>query len=214
MQKIRTLDHLQEALDREMAWRIKEISQFKTAAKSKRSEPFTRAGLALLYAHWERFIKISSESYVSYISCKGVLYKDLQICFAAMGLRTHLSMIERTGQSRSYIEAVEQIDEGLKKASFNVSKSINTESNLSSIVFSNIARSIGILTDKYETKYNLIDESLLSRRNKIAHGEFLDLDSDDFLVLVDEVIAIMRSYKTDIENAASLKSYLRNSAAL
>jgi len=90
-----------------------------------------------------------------------------------------------------------------------MSSAIDTESNLTSKVFGNIAASLGISVDSYETKFNLIDESLVARRNKVAHGEFLDLGGREFGELVDEILLLMRGYKTDLENAATLKSYKR-----
>ncbi|HFG1639951.1 TPA: MAE_28990/MAE_18760 family HEPN-like nuclease, partial [Vibrio cholerae] len=77
-------------------------------------------------------------------------------------------------------------------------------------VFSNIAKSIGIDTEKYESRYNLIDEGLLNKRNYIAHGEYLDVDSDGFRNLADEILHLLRLYKTDIENAASLAAYKKS----
>lgn len=86
---------------------------------------------------------------------------------------------------------------------------IRTESNLSSAVFENICNSVGIDHKLYETKYNLIDESLLNRRNRIAHGEYVGLTADDYRNLADEVITLLRNFKTDIENAATLGKYKR-----
>jgi len=86
---------------------------------------------------------------------------------------------------------------------------IDTESNLSSSVFENIALSIGIDPEPFKAKNNLIDESLLERRNTIAHGEYADLAPNDYRSLADEVIALMRDYKTAIENAAVQDKYLR-----
>jgi hypothetical protein len=94
-----------------------------------------------------------------------------------------------------------------------MSSAIDTESNLTSKVFTNIATSLDIKVDNYETKFNLIDESLVKRRNNIAHGEYLELGGKEFDDLVDEVLFLMRSYKTDIQNAASLESYRRSVSA-
>ena len=57
----------------------------------------------------------------------------------------------------------------------NMSRAIDTKSNLTSKVFANIANSLDIATVAYETKFNLIDESLVRRRNEIAHGNYLIL---------------------------------------
>lgn len=89
MTKIRTLTQLQEALDSEMAWRIREISDFKLATKgrSPNTQTFVRAGVALVYAHWEGFIKSASQYYLSFVDNRGHVYKDLKTCFAVFGLR-------------------------------------------------------------------------------------------------------------------------------
>lgn len=213
MAKIRTLTQLQEVLDEEMGWRIKEVSDFKLVAKKQpeSSRTFTRAGVALLYAHWEGFIKSSSEAYLNFVDNQGHVYRDLKTCFAVFGLKGRLALLGSSRKAKPNIEALDfvlaEID---KPAKMSMSSAIDTESNLTSNVFANIAASLDISVSTYETKFNLIDESLVNRRNKVAHGEYLDLSAADFLVLADEVLQMMRGYKTDIENAATLKSYKRS----
>lgn len=212
MAKIRTLTQLQETLDMEMSWRIKEISDFKLVTKKQptASHTFTRAGVALVYAHWEGFIKAASEAYLNFVDNQGHIYRDLKTCFAVFGLKGRLALLNTGRKARSNIEALEFVlSEIDKPAKMNMSSAINTEANLTSSVFANIAASIDIPISSYETKFNLIDESLVNRRNKVAHGEYLDLSPEDFMILANEVLQMMRSYKTDIENAASLQSYKR-----
>ena len=79
-------------------------------------------------------------------------------------------------------------------------------------MFENIALSIGINTQPYESRFKLMDESLLSRRNKIAHGEYLNLNADAWRNLADEVISLMRDFKTDIENAASRSAFVMSAS--
>ena len=54
----------------------------------------------------------------------------------------------------------------------------------------------------------------MRRRNKVAHGDYLDLDPADFRTLADDVLQMMRDYKTDLQNAASLATYRRPVAAV
>lgn len=216
MAKIRTLSKLQDKLDAEMGWRIKEISDFKIAAKGKavNSRTFIRAGVALVYAHWEGFIKAASESYLNFVESQGYNYRDLKTCFAVFGLKGKLTLLEASRKAKPNIEALDfVIGELDKPARMSMSSAICTESNLTSQVFVNIAASLDISAVPYETKFNLIDESLVERRNKVAHGEFLDLTLEDFLKLSDDVLQLMRWYKTDIENAASLANYRRAEAS-
>jgi hypothetical protein len=212
MAKIRTLTQLQGALDAEMSWRIKEISDFKlvTKAQAVTSRTFIRAGVALVYAHWEGFIKAASQDYVNFVDNQGHIYRDLKTCFAVFGLKGRLGLLSESRKAKPNIEALEFVlAEMDKPTKISMSSAIDTEANLTSKVFANIAASLDISISPYETKFNLIDESLVNRRNKVAHGEYLDLPQADFIVLADEVLQMMRSYKTDIENAASLQSYKR-----
>jgi len=212
MAKIRTLTHLQEALDREMAWRIREISTFRLA--SKREGPdrnvLVRAGVAMVYAHWEGFIKAASEAYLNFVNNQGHRYSELKTCFVVFGMKGRLNALGSSRKSKSSIEALDFVlSEMDKPARMILGSAIDTESNLTSTVFSNIAQSIDVDTHQYQTKFNLIDESLVNRRNSIAHGEYIDLSPKQFVDLVDEVLILMRWYKADLENAASQASYRR-----
>jgi MAE_28990/MAE_18760-like HEPN len=212
MPKIRTVTQLQEALDAEMSWRIKEISAFKLATKTKEGnrKVFVRAGVALVYAHWEGFIKAASEAYLNFVDNQGHLYRDLKSCFAVFGLKGKLALLIDSRQAKPNIEAFDFVLGELDKpARMRMSNAIDTESNLTSKVFANIASSLDIATTAYETKFNLIDESLVRRRNKVAHGDYLDLEADDFRSLADNVLQLMRDYKTDLQNAASMATYRR-----
>lgn len=214
MEKVRTLGEMQTALDREMAWRIKEIGVFKVGAGSNgpQRKPFIRAGIALLYAHWEGFIKNSSEIYLSYVESRALPYRDLKSCFVVFGLKGKINTLVESRKSLPNIEAMDFIFSKMNEtAKLQISSAVNTDSNLTSKVFSNIASSLDIDTSSYETKFHLIDSSLVDRRNKVAHGEYLDIKGSDFSSLVDDVLSLMRLYKTDIENAASLECYKRAS---
>jgi hypothetical protein len=212
MSKIRSVTQLQEALDAEMGWRIKEISAFKLASRTEEGgrRVFVRAGVALLYAHWEGFIKAASEAYLDFVDNQGHLYRELKSCFAVFGLKGKLALLSDSRQAKPNIEAFEFVLGELDKpARMRISNAIDTESNLTSKVFTNIATSLDIATAGYETKFNLIDESLVRRRNKVAHGDYLDLGAADFRSLADEILQMMRDYKTDLQNAASLAAYRR-----
>jgi MAE_28990/MAE_18760-like HEPN len=216
MSKIHTVTQLQEALDAEMGWRIKEISAFKLASKTEEGgrRVFVRAGVALVYAHWEGFIKAASEAYLDFVDNQGHMYRELKSCFAVFGLKGKLALLNGSRQAKPNIEAFDFVLGELDKpARMRISSAIDTESNLTSKVFANIATSLDIATTGYETKFNLIDESLVRRRNKVAHGDYLDLGAADFRSLADEILQMMRDYKTDLQNAASMAAYRRPPSA-
>jgi hypothetical protein len=210
--KIRTANMLQDALDGDFAWRLKEIDDLRKQvriAESARKRSLIRAGVAILYAHWEGFVKNGADSYVNYLSCQRVPYRNLKHCFIALGLRTHLANLTETRSVRYGTEAIAFVLEELDKpARLPMQEAVTAESNLSSKVFENIAGWIGVSTDKYKTKFNFIDESLLKRRNRIAHGEFLIVDSQGFDSLVGETIELLRWFKSDLENALAINAHL------
>lgn len=218
MSKIRTEAQLQEILDHEFSWRLKEIHDVRTVVRKEGSSAqrtFTRAGVALLYAHWEGFVKASAEAYVNYLSCKGLKYSELQPCLVALGMKRHLHTLAESTRSGAATSALEIIlAEMDKPASLPMKGATDTESNLSSAVFINIAGWIGIDPKRYSTKFHLLDDRLLKRRNGVAHGQYVGLDSGDFSGLVDQVLEVMRWFKTDIENALATSAFRRSASAI
>lgn len=211
MSKIKTISQLQEVLDKEFSWRLKEIASLKIVVKTSDNlskKTAVRAAIPLLYGHWEGFIKNASTYYLEFVNGQSLKYKDLQTCFVVFGVKRKINDLIGSKNSTVSISTLEFLrDEMNQRANLKIESAIRTEFNLSSKVFENIARSIGLSTSAYEPRYNLIDESLLNRRNHIAHGEYLDVDSEGFRGLADEILFLLRSYKTDIENAVTLEAY-------
>jgi len=208
---LRTVSHFTDYMDDEFAWRLKEIADIKTAirdadAGSKRS--LLRAGVPILYAHWEGFIKASSEALLHFINSQHLKFRELQPCLIVFGAKKYINDLITSGNTQDRVNAVEFFLKKLDQpASLAVAGSIWSESNLSSIVFERIASSIGIDASRYATKFVLIDSSLLNRRNNIAHGVFLDLQEADFDNLSNEVIGLLRGYKNDLENLVTTGKY-------
>ncbi len=211
MKRLHTQNQLQDFLDAEFGWRVKEISALKSAVKSSTfisEQTMVRASVALLYAHWEGFIKSAATGYVSYVNNQGLSYSELKTCFVVLGFKKTLHDVQQSRQSHVNATLIEFLRNGLdKKSKFKIDTAINTESNLSASVFENILQAVGFETTPYDSKAHLIDESLLKRRNTIAHGEYIDIAKDDWTKLADEVLQMLRQFKTDIENAMVLSAF-------
>ena len=68
--KYQTMESIFDAIDRDYAWRLVELSEIKKAvqvAKGRAVATEIRKGILLLYAHWEGFIKFVSTEYLQYI---------------------------------------------------------------------------------------------------------------------------------------------------
>ncbi len=213
MKRLQTQNQLQDFLDAEFGWRIKEISALKAAVKSSpyiSEQTLVRASIALLYAHWEGFIKSAATAYVTYVNNQGLSYSELQTCFVVLGFKKTLHDAQQSKQSQLNVTLVEFIRDGLgEKSKLKIDTAINTESNLSAAVFENILQAVGFEVSPYEAKTNLINESLLKRRNTIAHGEYIGVAKEDWSKLADEVLQMLRQFKTDIENAMVMSSFKR-----
>jgi len=176
--KLRTLNDLQDLLDRDFAWRLKEIADMKLAARRAcglTQDTVIRAGVPLLYAHWEGFVKSAAEAYICYVSCQRLRYDEMASPFIVFGAKRHLQDLSDARRAAVNIAAVDFFMTRLsERARLSLSSAVNTEANLSSRTFENIVFSIGISPVTYEARYNFIDTSLLKRRNRIAHGEYLD----------------------------------------
>jgi hypothetical protein len=213
MNKIRTINHAQDFLDKEFSWRLKEISNLNTTIKKTKfpqQRSLIRAGIPILYAHWEGFIKTSTEAYINYVSNQKEKYKDLEYCFIVRGLKNKINLLSDSNKFSKNIEIVDFILDKLEStASIPYRGVVHTNSNLSSEIFKEIAFSVGIDTSHYETRYKFIDERILRKRNQIAHGEFMGIDKDSYDELSKGIINLLRQYKTDIENSLLLKAFIR-----
>jgi hypothetical protein len=211
MSKVRTLNSFQEKVDSELAWRIREIAFL--ASEVSRNRPtgdktLIRASTALVYAHWEGFVKNAATLYLLYIEGQRHKYTELTTAFAVIGLKGKLATITDDGPNRS-AEAFEFVKNELgSRAVIPAANTIITESNLSSSVLKKILETIGLESQQYSAYANFIDKSLLKKRNSIAHGNFEELDRDAWIQLKDTTILLIRKVKTDLENAATLKKYL------
>jgi hypothetical protein len=212
--KLRTTNLLLTHLDDEMAWRVKEMAALRSAVRTAAGtdrETYIRAGVAMLYAHWEGFVKGAANAYVAYLAHRADRNRDLKPCFVALGMKGALEKAGDSSKSAASVLAVSnllaELDNPVKLPK---SDALSAQSNLSSAVFVNITGWIGIDPTMYSTRFNLIDETLLQTRNGIAHGQYLAIDKGRFESLADDVLELLRWFKTDIENAAVTKAYLRS----
>ncbi len=118
---LRTVLELQEYLDQDLGWRLREIDYTKTAvrrASGNAQSAVARAGLALLYAHWEEFVKGASEAFLNFVLHRKCKYSQLRPCFMVHGLAKHLEVFETSRKHQRRIEVVqflvEKLDEQAK----------------------------------------------------------------------------------------------------
>jgi len=211
--KIRTEDEFQDAVDSETAWRKKELSSISSnIATSKKAAKITaiRAGIALLYAHWEGLIKNLATYYLCYVSFQNCRYDELKCNFMALSINKEIKLFKESKKASIHNQVVNKIrTEGSYKAKIPYEDVIKTGSNLNSEVFIEIMETIGLDYAEYEPSFVMIDE-VLKMRNEIAHGkrlESIDLDEKRFKEIYDVVTDLMNKFVAQITNAVYLKEY-------
>lgn len=215
MKKIRTTEELDDQLSNAIVWRKKELAIAKSMIQvsktpSGKSDYLIRSGIALLYAHWEGFIKEAGMAYLMFISMKRLTYQELAPNFIALAMKAKLDEAHQTNKAIIHNKLVEFFLSGLSERSQipRDSEAINTKSNLNSSVLKNIIFMLGLDYSMFEAKEKLIDEKLLKNRNEIAHGKELVVDREEFFELYEEILSLMETFRNQIINAALLKNYM------
>lgn len=212
--KPRTTEAFVDQMAAEISWRRKELTELKhlvetSSANQSRQSALTRAAVALLYAHWEGFVKAIAELYLEFVRMQRCKNCELSSNFLAVVMRAQLQAAATSNKIATHIALVDYFrEEAQTRANLPSKRVIRTESNLSSKVFLEILALLGIDASAYAPKSHLLDSSLLSRRNHIAHGNVLPVDVDDYLLLHEEVTGLMTLLRNNIENAAVTKAFI------
>lgn len=210
---IRTIEELVDKIAEDLVWRKREISELKNlidqpTISDVRKKVLCRSGVALLYAHWEGFIKKSGAYFLEYVANQRHSISELRSNFVTLLLK---GKIDKASESKKY-SAFDEITQYIinnqnVRARIPYKNVINTQSNLSTTVLKEIMWCLGLDYDVFAAKEKLIDLKLVGKRNYVAHGEFLEVDVDDFVEMVDEVIGLMNTFKNLIENSAITGQY-------
>lgn len=209
--KIRNSSQFIRFIGDEFSWRHKELLDIRFLARSTNlgnQKMLIRAGVPLAYAHWEGFVKSATESLLNFISNQELQNNQLTDPFFAHSVKTQIAMVMSSTTAHTVIDAACFVrDAHNKKAEIRHKNYVDTKSNLSSEVFQQIAGSLGVNLGAYSHLFPYIDETIVNNRNKIAHGEFVQLSLADFHALVDRVADLLRMYKTDLENIVVSNQY-------
>ncbi len=210
MSKPFTADDLAHQLSKDITWRIKEISDLKSAVLS--SDKFARPALlraivTISYAHWEGHIKFSAQKYLTHVALRKLPYSVLIRQFFRNDLLPKFSAVNQKSMN-SKNALVDEILDGLSRRFSNFDDGlINTKANLNFDVLCEICTVCGVEKDVFEKHQNFIDVILLKRRNSIAHGEDTFVDVADLDPLTEQTIALMRMFSNDLQTKAHLGQY-------
>lgn len=193
-------------------WRIREISDLKTAAQ--RADPnlgrvLLRSLVTICYAHWEGCVRFGARKYLEHVSLRKFKFGDLDKQFLRNYFLPRLAALTTSKTSLSQRCAL--VDEILSSSDRRFARVnedlVNTKANLSFDVFSDICLVCCVPLESFVEKATFIDVFLLKRRNAIAHGEETFVEISDLDELTSETVGIMRAFGDALENHVYLKHY-------
>lgn len=210
----RTLEELQNNLDRDLSWRRKELVIIKNKIPPSKGSTTTpeqaamlRSGVTMLYAHWEGFFKASATHYLQFVALKDLKYGELSPCFVALAMRVELQDLG-ANKPEKWVNAVNYFLANIsQRAKLPYKNIVNTKSNLTAAVLKEICSIIGLNYSKYELKEKLIDTILVKNRNHIAHGNYLEMDYTSFIELYEEITKLLDDIRNDLLECATKGMY-------
>ncbi|EIR9713602.1 hypothetical protein LYY07_002295 [Listeria monocytogenes] len=211
-------EDFEDELINDFSWRKKEMITLSIAVESENTtlakSILVRAGIALLCAHWEGYIRHASNAYVLLVSSQNIKVRELRESFVTLQLTKKISEISKSKKISVQQVLVKDITDVLDER-FLVNfvdrpgkRLINTDSNLNFDLFDEIIKIIG-LDNIYETKRHYIDAMMLKNRNSIVHGEKAFFDRFDFCDLFTQVFDIMEQYKDQLIESADTQKFLK-----
>jgi len=209
-----TYDQLTNLISEDFAWRRKElklINDHVPIRSSSKQSAALRFSVPILYAHWEGFVKKSTEIYLEYVAKKYLKHNELKPQFIALSLSKKLGNLEIKNLEEKAKTVDFLINEFDKNSNILTTNVIQTKSNLRYNILKEILFVIGIDESKF-SKYESLINDLVDARNNIAHGDFLRVDFNTFQIMFREVQDIMTLLKTEIENAALSEEYKNKKA--
>lgn len=194
------------------SWRLKEISDLKTAATRadpKLARVLLRSLVTICYAHWEGYVRFAARKYLEHVALRKFKYSELDRQFLRNYFMPRLGALSTS--KKSLAQRCALVDDILNASELRFSKVnedlVDTKANLNFEVFTDICLVCSVQPSTFTDKQDFIDVFLLKRRNQIAHGEDSFIDIEDLDELTNETIAMMRAFGDALENHVYLKGY-------
>lgn len=215
--KIKNLEGLEDSLNKDLAWRKKEITSLKFLIDRARTSDelvLYRAAIALMYSHWEGHIKFCSHAYLNYLNHLGLSCASLSDSFVQLNLGANFEDNDSVRDYRVQKKLHEYFCKPFAyKFKVNEKKAISTKSNLNYEILESIINKLGLSEDSFKLKENFIDATLLDYRNAIVHGERRSLEDTKsaYMSIEEHLLDMIQSFHEMIKTAASNKEFLKKS---
>jgi hypothetical protein len=206
-------DH-ESQIENDLLWREKELASLKRMAITNRDNEIVyrtilRASWATLYAHFEGFTKFAWELLLDKVEAEGVPALALRKHFRALALEKPLKSLRGNISSASLLDFFEfGMDEFLKSpVVFSEDCRLSTDSNLWPNVFERECAKVGITSKELENVRSRI-KTLVARRNDIAHGKNMTINSvDEYSEYEQAVLLVMHDLALQVLEIIDNRAY-------
>lgn len=216
-------DDFQTFVQNDLSWRKREMSDLKSLifdSSGLREHTLIRAGVALLYSHWEGHIKKCAQEYISYLNSRNLNLSDLSDNNITSYLYYKNSLLNGSKRISSYSDMSIVVCGNLSSEKFNIPAKniIKTESNLKLRQLEDILHVVGLDNSKFMACKAQIDETLLHQRNSISHGERTEslqetaLSRKSFYDLHDKIIELIDHFSSMLVDHVINDKFLKKTA--
>ncbi|MCR4991198.1 MAG: hypothetical protein K6A38_10100 [Lachnospiraceae bacterium] len=206
-------EELREQIESELAWRQEELSFIKNQLNyvaDMKKDQFRKTLVLMLYAHFEGFSKIALQTYLQYINNMNLNICDVNSTLQAAALKREFSAYDTGDKKNEFfkkplpndvflhklsrrVELIERIEDFKRQRFFLDDDIIDTESNLRYIVLQKNLYFCGLPIDLFDEQKNYID-SLVNRRNSIAHGDCKSgVDEKEYMKWEEQTYTVMNT---------------------
>lgn len=209
---IRSAAQLDWLLDQRLSWRKKELTGLKFAVEitpENHAPVIRRAAVALLYAHWEGFVREAGSAYLELVARQRKTQGELADNFIALARRSSLKQLaasNRVSQHSAIINTIRHGDTDMMRIPWR--GVVSTRGNLKFGVLRELLETLGLEERPYSIMAKPIIDALVNRRNGIAHGEGLPVSEGDYRHFHNGTISLLDTFRDQVSNAAAGKEYL------
>lgn len=212
---LRTIADLSTFLRSDLAWRRKENSVFHSIVRTSeaaKKQALLRGAVAVLYAHWEGFVKTSCRAYLEYVRIRRLNHSELAAPFLCLAARRRLGNLDPTSKRLdNYVDLCEWfLEEWDRKAWLPNADAVISTSNLNSDILKSMFRGLGL---NYHSDFQIAEkpiiDSLVDLRNHLAHGEWRTVGYPEYEQYYSEIGKLMEQVCAQVETAAATNAYRR-----
>ena len=205
--KIRTHDELVDKLNEDSAWRKKELSSIRLEVRSRNDQVVNRVAVVMSYAHWEGYVKFAVSAFIAYLNAQKYRYHEIIDNIITLKIMNELRDIVSNRNIAGLNTMLMRI-RGDERIHFNVKAVKRVVGILTHEELKKLHSLIGIDEDVYALKAKFIDYQLVDQRNKIAHGMYYPIETQQADSTIGIVIGMLDTEKDKMIEHVANKRYI------